>query len=270
MPLNSTKEVLKVLPSLFEEFVDVTGLNFYTKKIEDGKYLCFAYNQSKILETIKQSNLSLSQVKSVHFAQIELYELLKDKEQTCLKVDSVCLGFVNNMIVQIPLMLKVETNNLFEIKDIALSKDKIYLNSSSNYINNTIAFSLSAIFIVFSLTIFFKTYINYQEANKLDSKIENLKTKYKLPPTIIQTKSILRSLRVKYDKQTTLREVTNHILSVSKKHKGQLVNISLKNNTIEAVFKTAKKNNILKLINKKYKTKVIANSDKIFKIEVKL
>jgi len=99
LPMASTKEVLSALPSLFEEFIDVTDKKFYVKKLEDKRYLCFAYDEQNIISGIKNANLSLSQINSIHFAQIELESIVDTSVQVCMKVSGVCLGFSNNILV---------------------------------------------------------------------------------------------------------------------------------------------------------------------------
>ena len=141
LPLNSTKEVLEVLPSLFEEFVKDDKLSYYTVKIEDKKFLSFAYDETKILNYIKQANLTLNQIAGVYFAQNEFASFVKNN-QVCMRVDDVCLSFINDLLVQIPLMIKTDINNDLNIQNITLSKHKIYINSSSKYLDRKSAYIL--------------------------------------------------------------------------------------------------------------------------------
>jgi len=97
LPINSIKEVKQTLPSLFEDFIDISDKKFYVKKLKDQRYLCFAYNEQKIIDGIKNSNLSLSQVNAICFSQIELEQIVSSTAQVCMKISGICLGYSNNI-----------------------------------------------------------------------------------------------------------------------------------------------------------------------------
>jgi len=132
--LDSKKEVLNALPSLFEEFVDISNLKFFTKKLENNKYLCFGYDESKITQAIKDSNLLQKQIKNIYFLQIELEDTLKTHEQTCMKVDGIYLTYIDNILVQIPPILKLDSDNVLNVDKIKLSKNILHLNFYTQYI----------------------------------------------------------------------------------------------------------------------------------------
>ncbi len=268
--MNSKKEVLNVLPSLFEDFVDITNLKFYVKKIEDNKYLCFGYDESKILDILKTVKISLNQIKDIYFGQIELESLVKTTTQTCMKVDSICLSYIDNILVQIPIALSVNIDNDLNIDNIKLSKDKIYINSHSKYIEPKYSYMLSAVFILFSMILLFKTITNNNIISEISNNIEVLKEKYTMPRTSIQTKSIIKKLEKTFNQQSNIREAFYYILSFKKQNSIQIIDIKLKSNNIEFKLKDTQIDKIKQFVNKRYKVSLSKQNGDIITIGFKI
>ena len=63
IPVKNTTQAKAVLPTLFEDLLlKVTDLSYQVIKLEENKYLCFAYINKKIFEAIKNSGINLSLV----------------------------------------------------------------------------------------------------------------------------------------------------------------------------------------------------------------
>jgi len=75
IPIKNKNDVVKVMPSFFESFLDVDNYKFYVIELEDNKKLCFAYDESLITKTIQDANLTLNQISNIFFAQTELNSL---------------------------------------------------------------------------------------------------------------------------------------------------------------------------------------------------
>jgi hypothetical protein len=253
LPLNSKNKVLKVLPSLFEDFVDIKNLSFFVKKLENNKFLCFGYEESKIIEAIKISNLSIHQVKNIYFGQIELEKLVKTSQQTCMKVDNICLSYIDNILVQIPIVVKTNIQNDLNIDDIELSKNIIHINSSSKYIDTKYSYILSTFFILFSISIFAKIISNNLVVSKIPNEIEYIKNSYNMPNTMMQTNSIIKRLNKTVKNQKKIREAFYYILSFKKKNSIQILNLKIKNNSIECKITDTTTDKIKSYINDKYK-----------------
>ncbi|MEA3513310.1 MAG: hypothetical protein U9R37_06885 [Campylobacterota bacterium] len=258
------------MPNLFEEFVDTTGLKYYVKNISEGVYLGFAYDESKIIDGIKNSNLTMGQIRNIYFGQIELESLVKTEEQTCMKIDNICLGYANDILVQIPLMLNVQTSNDIDISDIKLSNDKIYVNSASKYIDTKLIYKISTIVFLFSVVIFTQLLINKQTLNNIPNKIENIKTKSNMPSTMIQTKSIVKKLKKTVLNQTVLRDAFKEIIDISSKNKAKLTSIKYKEKKITFKIENLSIDKIRQLIGNKYAIKNIKTKDSVVITEIKL
>jgi len=258
------------LPSLFEDFVDITNLKFYVKKLEDSKYLCFGYNESKILDILKTVNISLNQIKDIYFGQIELDSLVKTTTQTCMKVDNICLSYIDDILVQIPITLRVNINNDLNIDNIKLSKDKIYINSHSKYIEPKYSYILSLFFVLFSFIIFSKTIVNNNLAVDILENTNKVKIKYNMPNTMIQTKSIIKKLEKTFVKQSNIREAFYYLLSFKKQNNIQILDMQIKNNSIECKLTDTTMVKIKQFIEKKYKISVSRKNDDIITIGFKI
>ena len=136
--IQKIKDVYDVLPTLFEEFIDISDKKFYVKKVEnkENMYLCFAYDEEKIIESIKKSNLRLSQISTIHFAQIEFQSLISPTVSTCMKLDNICLGYMNDTLVQVPIQLRAKTDNDIDLDKLKLSNHTIQVSRHSKYITS--------------------------------------------------------------------------------------------------------------------------------------
>lgn len=75
IPVKNIFQAKQIIPTLFEDLIDENGdLSYQVIKLEENKYLCFAYINQKIFEAIKESGLNLSLVNRVYFAQNECKE----------------------------------------------------------------------------------------------------------------------------------------------------------------------------------------------------
>lgn len=221
-------------------------------RLEDNKFLCFAYDDNKIIDAVKNSGLSSSQIDGVYFGQMEFSDIVKSSGQTCMKVDGVCLSFIDGVMVQIPMVLRSNIDNNIDISTISLSKHKIYLDSSSNIIDAKSSYILSTIFIVFALVTFIKSYDNYNAATKINEKIDSLKQQYNMPPTTIQAKSIIRKLKITAEDQKNIRETIEYILGTKRALGAKIDKIDFKSGKFTVLFKNADARKITNYLEKKY------------------
>jgi len=243
---------MNVCPGLFEEFIDITELKFYVKKISDNKYLSFAYNELKILNAIKNSGISIGQISNIYFGQIELQNMIQTDEQVCMKIDNVCLSFINNILVQIPASLKVEISNNTNIQHLELSKDKIYINSGSKYMDTKTTYLLSLLFILFSLFTFSKVIHNNNTSTVVPKKIEKIKQQLNMPATLVQTKSIISKIKKTVKKQSNIREIFDYLFNVKKSIGGTMIEVDFKNNNFIIKFKDIDAKKLTAYLEKKY------------------
>jgi hypothetical protein len=268
--MNSTKDVLKILPSLFEEFIDITNLKFYTIKLSSGKFLAFAYNEDEIVKSILNANLTLDKIDKVYFSQIELKHKLEDENQTCARVDGVCLGLLDEKIIQVPSCLSATTANTIDINSIALSKNYFYINTNTKYIDNTNANKLSIIFILFTLLLLIKIFINNQIINEYNDKVVSLKKESNLPSSMIQTRSIVKAYKKTYKLQKNIRDTFAYIFNAKKSIGAIVESVEFKNNVYKCKFKNATISKIKKYITNKYKINKIRKDGNIIVLEFRI
>ena len=99
IPLKNLKDVYKVIPSYFEDIIDISCYKFYVLPYKE-KYLAIAYDEEKILHTLKTSNISLSSIKKIYFAQIEFLDT--NFSYVPFEYDSKGYGYINDIFVQVP------------------------------------------------------------------------------------------------------------------------------------------------------------------------
>lgn len=270
LPIKSSKEVLNILPSLFEEFIDISKHKFYAKKLSENKYLSIAYDEQNILNSIKDKGITLSQIDDICFSQIEFESVCDKDTQNCIKVDDICLSYIDGILVQIPIALKTIASNNINLQDIKLSKNKIYINSASKYLNTKTTYILSLIIFIFSVAIASKAIFNKQISNNIPNNIEIIKQKTNMPQSTIQANSIIKKLEKNYKNQLKIRESLKYILLSHKSLKSQIVSIEFFNNTIYIKYKNITKKRVLNYLNKKFKINKSYKNGDILTIEVNI
>ncbi len=258
------------MPTKFEEFIDTTNLKYYAVRLKDTRYLCFAYDKEKIDLSIKNSGLILSQIKNVYFSQLELLDLFDTNPLSCLKIDTISLGCVDDKLIQIPHSLAQSDTPLVNIDDISLSNHTISLNYDSKFIEGKTAYILSIIVVLFSLIVFSKVINSNMMLKDIDPRIEQLKILSKMPSTAIQTKSIIQKLTKISDKQINIRILTKYIFDIKKRLKGTLVEYSLKNNKVVLKVKNIKAKKLTKYLEKRYSLDSAVVKDGIVTIGFKI
>jgi hypothetical protein len=259
IPIGSKSEVLKVVPNLFEDYFNTDGYSYYVIKKEDGKYLCFAYQETKILEQCKLLNIDCKKINNIYFAQNEFTNI-----ENAIELGTNRYIYQDDILIQIPQNM----NSFFQLEDfdissIKLSNHTISINRTSKYINNTTAYILSTIFILFSMVIFTKSFTIKQYIDGLEDKKIEIRKEYNLMASTIQTKAILNQYNNSDKQYIKLRDTIQYITNFKKSIVGKLEKIEFKNNTIECIFSQIDKNKISKYLQKKYKIKLNYRNNKV-------
>ncbi len=191
-PINKKKDILRVIPTFFEDFMNIEGYKFYIKKLDTNKYLCFAYNDDIISKAVKNANLTLNQVANIHFAQNEFVKY------DFFKVDDNYFIYQDNILLKVPKAF-VNSNEMptCNMDDITLSKHKIYINKTNKYIDNKSLYILSTIFLIIAFINFTKINIVNDNVNRILQNQKSIKKQYKMLPTMMQTKSVIKALEKK-------------------------------------------------------------------------
>ncbi|MEA3498625.1 MAG: hypothetical protein U9R16_06145 [Campylobacterota bacterium] len=201
IPLKNKNDVLKALPTYFEDFFDVEGYEFYVIKLEDEQYLCFAYLESLISQIANDANLKLSQILNIHFSQNEFLDFKS------FKIDNQYLAYHDDILLRIPKNLTNENDiSNIDMDSIKLSKHTFSINKTNKYIDTKSIYLLSFIFILISFINFGKVTILSNTINETTNNQTKIAKEYKMLPTMMQTKSVIKSLEKKQTLQVNLRD----------------------------------------------------------------
>ncbi len=210
--IENKRDILKVVAALFEDFLDTDDYKFYAIKIEENKYLCFAYMESLISQTITNSNLRLTQVSNIYFAQNEFTDF------DCFKVNDNYLVYQDNILLKVPKEFINEIDiSIVDLDNINVSKYKISINKSNKYIDNNSLYILSLILLIVAFINFGKTNMIDNSVNHILEKQQTIKKQYKILPTMIQTKSVIKTLEKKKKEQIKIRNILENTINIKNK-----------------------------------------------------
>ncbi len=206
LPVDSISKAKKLAPSIYDGSLPKGDYSYEVRKAGD-EFVIIAYDKAKILDQLKEIFPAQSSIKEVYFAQDALSDI---KECTSIN-DKSALSNMDGIIIQVPRKCTDTTSTVADYLDGAkLNKNRIKLSASSNQLlqkRDILAASL-----VFGLLFlsFLSEYIIYKkEIAKLEDKRSQIVKQNGLPPTMIQIRSIKKSLGKKYAQQKALRESIN-------------------------------------------------------------
>jgi hypothetical protein len=213
IPVDTTKEAIKLLPTLFEDIIPQDRVyKYYIKKIDEKRYMSVAYDNDLIVKTIKDLGIHTSKIKNIYLLQSILDTNYIHNNYTYIKE--------NEIVIKIPLNL-VDSLDFANIDDILkIDKkgiDTINISFFKSYLDNSIKNSIYALSIVL-LSINIGQYLYFDQMIQTNSQtISHIKAKNDLPPTIIQTKSIIKHYQTIYKEQMKLRDTIKYILDIKSK-----------------------------------------------------
>ena len=264
IPVKNIFQAKQIIPTLFEDLIDENeDLSYQVIKLEENKYLCFAYINQKIFEAIKESGLNLSLVNRVYFAQNEC------KEFSQFFIDGKSFLYTNDgILVKVPNEVITKSLDLKEvINSINLSSNRVDIKLYNNFLTPK-QINVVLLFCLVLLVLNFSKYFSYSnEISKIDEKIENLKKINNLPTSMIQIDSIISSNKKISQKEIEKREAIFYVLS----NKDFAVkNIELQNDVLSIDFLNVDKEKIIQHVSNKYK--IISNNtqDLILNIKVQI
>ena len=247
IPVKSSTQARHVLPTLFEDILEnVNELSYQVIKLEEDKYLCFAYENKKIYQSIKNSGVSLSSVNSVYFAQNECTSMPQ-----FIAEEKSFLYTQDGILVKVPNGLLSDAVNIDTVIDqIELSSNKVDIKLYNNVLSSKQIYSLVVILLILASINFFKFYEYKNENKKLEEKTELLRANSKLPSSMIQTNSILKKYKAISNLERKKREALSYILE-NKAMK--LKKIKLEKSVLTMNFINTDKRKADNYISKKYK-----------------
>ncbi|NQY24146.1 MAG: hypothetical protein HRT41_08930 [Campylobacteraceae bacterium] len=252
LPVKSVAAAIEILPDLFEEFLPFNNYSYQAIKLADRKFLCFAYNNDEIYNMIKKLKFPISLIKNIYFAQNEF----KDYESFSLNETSYM--YINTILVKVPKNVNVKEipvldNNLQGLK---LSKTKVALKLYKSLIDKKYLYLLlTFLFFLSSLNVL-KILIYKTEINKNKNEMQNIKKRYHLPSTMLQTKSIIKNYDKKIEENIKIRAQIKHLVFYKKIEKNIIFKkIKIEDDSLIVYVNTTNSNKFKKYIEKKYSIK---------------
>ena len=264
IPVKNITQAKHVFPTLFEDILDnVSDLSYQAIKLDENKYLCFAYINKKIYEAIKNSGINLSLVNSVYFAQNECKEF-----RQFMVEDKSFLYTDDDILVKVPNGILNENINLNEnLHHLNLSNNKVDIKLYNNFLSSKQIYLILAVSLLFSIINFTKIYDYKNSISLLDEKIELEKQKSNLPSSMIQVDSIISKYKNIADQEIRKREIISYLLENSS---FKLDNISLEKDILTLVYQNSDKTKVEEYINKRYKiiSSKVENLDLYIRIKI--
>ncbi len=262
IPVKNTTHARHVLPTLFEDILsDISELSYQVVKLEENKYLCFAYINKTIYEAIKKSGIPLSLVDNIYFAQNEcekIKEFTFDNKSFIYSPD--------NILIKVPNIMLSNPINLNEnINKIELSSHKIDIKLYNNVLSSKQVYSILAIILCISIINIYKLFDCKAQSSKIENEIDIQKEQSNLPSSILQTNSILKKYESIENKDIKKRDFLEYLLS-NKTFK--IDKINLNKDIFFITFNSSDKVRVEKYISKKYK--IISSKVKALDIQVQV
>lgn len=264
IPVKNTIQAKAVLPTLFEDLLLKVGdLSYQVIKLEENKYLCFAYINKKIYEAIKQSGVNLSLINGIYFAQNEC----KEFREFCIE-DKSFLYTNDEILVKVPNQVLSEKVDLNEfLQSVNLSSNKVDIKLYSNLFNQKQIYAVMFICLVISVINFSKYFSYSNEISKENDKIEEIKKVNNLPSSMIQIDSIISSNKKVAQLEIKKREALEYIFS---NKDFEIKSLELQNDLLVINFLNVDKQKIEDFISKKYKITSSNVQNLILNIKVQL
>jgi hypothetical protein len=228
LPIKYTREVKKLLPSLFEDILPQGNYSYsvYKDESEDSEenyYFIFAYEDKSIIDLAASYNISSSNIASVRFIQSVLGE--QEGAVKINKTQSICVK--DGVVTLVPCCWIQESGDL-DIDSLTLTKHTITLAQFGHIVDNSSLYKIAGVLVVFSLVIFAEYFITKQKIASLDAQTQELFKKHDLKPTMFQNRAVLKKYKDIHKNQTKLREELSNKLKQK-----EIKLITYKNNALK-------------------------------------
>ncbi|MFT7860347.1 MAG: hypothetical protein ABXS93_05350 [Sulfurimonas sp.] len=234
LPVKYVRDAKKLVASIFEEQLPEGSYSYAVFK-EGEEFLLFAYEDQKIIEEIHKKNISISNVDRVYFAQTELADALP-----CMINENEALAFDEGIVFVTPSSWfdSLEKLSLSELK---LSKNSIKLQQFSHIIDNSSLYKVGALLGVFIVLLLVEIFITAQKIDAVEVEKGKLFDEYKLYPTMMQNKAVLREYKTTFTQQEKLRDLIETFLKLPLKNTQKIERIRYKQKTLYVDISGVKK-----------------------------
>ncbi len=230
----------KLLPSLFDDIIleDDDSYNYSAYKDGDS-YLIFAYQDSKILDSLSKKGIKSSQINRVFFAQSEFSNI-----STAISIDEhSVLAVKDSIVIKIPSIMVQDSQDLY-LNRHQLSKNNISIEKYSHIIDTKTQISIISLVAVFIIIFSVELFISSSKVASIQSREESLFQDNKLLATSFQNEAVLKRLERTFHEQNRVREILSIIFSHKVGKDEYLQNVEIKNKKVYATFKLTSSANI--------------------------
>ena len=247
IPVKYTSQAKKIVPNFFEDILedDISKISYHIIKQEENKFMCFAYDNKKIFNSIKNSGIELANINRVYFAQTECkaFESFTTNEKSFFYTD-------DNILVKSPYPMDESFDNInTQIQDIKLSSNFVDIKFYNKIMSLKKVISIISICILVGGINFFKAYEDNTSINKIEEKIQSLKSRNKLPSSFLQVNAIINEKQQEIKKELEKRELFSILLNEKNLN---LKSFQMKKNEASFTFSNDKKK-VIELLNTKKK-----------------
>jgi len=264
IPVKTEAQARHVLPTLFEDIIDNTAvLTYQVIKLDENQFLCFAYNNKKIYEVIKNSNIPISNISAIYFSQNECLNF------NTFEIDNLKFMYTSDgILVKVPNNLLTDTMDLKKvINNIKLSSHKLRIKLYNDVISSKYYYTFFVLLGILILLNLVKYFDYSNEINKLEDSFQKTRKINKLPSSTIQTNAILKKYETTIETEKKKREAIEYIVNNTK---FDLKSLNIDNDVIVLEYLSVNKNEVEKFISKKYKILSSSSTSFLLKIRVKL
>lgn len=234
LPVKYTREVMRLLPSIFEDILPDGHYSYFAYK-DANDYIVFAYEDKLILDTMAEKKIELSKVANIYFAQSELENL-----EGAYKINESQSIYVKDGIVVLVPCCWVQESSELDLSAIKLSKNSIVLKQFNHIIEISSLYKIAGVFIFITLLIAIEWFITYEKTEHILDEKESLYSKYHLKQTTMQNEFIFNKYEKIYKKQTKLRDFLSEILKLHILNSENISNIRYKNNKLTVFISNIK------------------------------
>jgi hypothetical protein len=220
LPVKSLSKAKRLAPSVYEGSLPSGNYSYETRKVGDD-FIIIAYDKEKILDKLSNIFPTKSDIKEVYFAQDTLSDI-----NECVSInDKAALTKLDDILIQVPRKCTDTSSTINEYIDKASfnSKYRVKLKASSNQLlDRKDIIILSTLFALLFIA-YLLEYISYKkDINKLEQQRAEIIKKNSLPPTMIQIRSIKKSLGKKFTTQKAFRDLLDSVSDLRLK-KGEYI-----------------------------------------------
>lgn len=186
LPIRSSKEALKLLPSLFEEFLPEGEFRYYGY-FDGDEFVGFAYEEDALRTLLQQKGIALGMVGGIYFAQNELQEemlpLRIEGGHVLQKADGVVLKLPDTFVSDAKEGLKTP---------IELSAHKIMLERFGGLVDRRTLYRLGALLLAVTILYGMEWAKSYEETKRVQQLEADLFSSRHLLPTTLQNEALMK------------------------------------------------------------------------------